>query len=139
MPPYGVRCSLVNSIVPTFVSENFASLDKTTFILIPNDSPLPPRKRLSSSPWTKCGPAAALVDDSHQKELLSIILNTGNKRLGVKDLSINILNKYSLEDLKDISLEELLELDGIGISKELIDSIKDALVDFIIKNDNKVY
>ena len=50
-------------------------------------------------------------------ELLSVILNTGNKKIGVEDLSNNILNKYSLEDLKDISLEELLELDGIGISK----------------------
>ena len=36
-------------------------------------------------------------------ELLSVILNTGNKKIGVEDLSNNILNKYSLEDLKDIT------------------------------------
>lgn len=52
-------------------------------------------------------------------ELLSIILRTGLKNKNVKDLAIEILKKYSIKDLKDISLEELKSNKGIGEVKAI--------------------
>lgn len=66
------------------------------------------------------------VDNITDKELLSIILKTGIKNKNVSDLSIEILNKYSLSDLKDLSLNELKNIKGIGEVKaiELLASIE---------------
>lgn len=52
-------------------------------------------------------------------ELLAIILRTGNKNNNVLDLAKKIINKDSngLRYLKDISINELCEIDGIGLSK----------------------
>ena len=60
------------------------------------------------------------------KELLSIILKTGTKEKSVSDLSIELLKQYSLEDLQNISIEELTLIKGIGEVKaiELIASIE---------------
>ena len=66
------------------------------------------------------------VGNITDKELLSIILKTGIKNKNVSDLSIEILNKYSLSDLKDLSLNELKNIKGIGEVKaiELLASIE---------------
>lgn len=52
-------------------------------------------------------------------ELLAIILRTGNKNSNVLDLARKVINKDSqgLRYLKDISISELCEIDGIGLSK----------------------
>ena len=47
-------------------------------------------------------------------ELLSIILRTGTKGKNVKELSSEILNTYSLEELADRDLEDLKEFEGIS-------------------------
>lgn len=66
------------------------------------------------------------VGNITDKELLSIILKTGIKNKNVSDLSIEILNRYSLSDLKDLSLNELKNIKGIGEVKaiELLASIE---------------
>lgn len=52
-------------------------------------------------------------------ELLAIILRTGNKNKNVIELANYIINKDSqgIRYLKDISIEELCKIDGIGLSK----------------------
>lgn len=52
-------------------------------------------------------------------ELLAIILRTGNKNKNVIELANYIINKDSqgIRYLKDISIEELCQIDGIGLSK----------------------
>ena len=59
-------------------------------------------------------------------ELLSIILKNGTKNNNVKDLSLELLKKYSLVDLKDICINDLINIKGIGEVKatELIASIE---------------
>jgi len=59
-------------------------------------------------------------------ELLSIIIKTGLKGENVENISLKLLNKYNIAELKDISLEELISIKGIGKVKaiELIASIE---------------
>ena len=59
-------------------------------------------------------------------ELLSIILKTGLKGENVENISLKLLNKYNIEDLKNISLEELISIKGIGKVKgiELLSCIE---------------
>ena len=66
------------------------------------------------------------VGNITDKELLTIILKTSIKNKNVSDLSIEILNRYSLSDLKDLSLNELKNIKGIGEVKaiELLASIE---------------
>ncbi|MBR6137658.1 MAG: DNA repair protein RadC [Bacilli bacterium] len=66
------------------------------------------------------------VENLTDIELLSIILKTGLKNKNVKDLAIECLNNYSLKDLKDISIYELMKIKGIGEVKaiELVSSIE---------------
>ena len=66
------------------------------------------------------------VNNLTDKELISIILKTGTKEKNVNELSLDILNKYSLIDLKDISLNDLISIKGIGEVKgvELIAAIE---------------
>ena len=52
-------------------------------------------------------------------ELLSIIIKTGLKEENVETISLNLLNKYKLEDLIDIELEELTSIKGIGKVKAI--------------------
>ena len=60
------------------------------------------------------------------KELLSIILKTGLKNKNVGELSLELLNKYKLEDLKNISINDLTSIKGIGEVKaiEILASIE---------------
>ena len=75
-----------------------------------------PRERMKSSGKSSLS----------NKELLAIILKTGTKEKSVNELAIDILNKYTLEDLEEISLNKLLEIKGIGEVKaiELLASIE---------------
>ena len=52
-------------------------------------------------------------------ELLAIILKTGTKDKSVNELALDILNRYSLNDLEDISLNSLKEIKGIGEVKAI--------------------
>lgn len=70
------------------------------------------------------------------KELLAIILKTGTKDKSVNELALDILDKYSLEDLKDISMNSLLNIKGVGEVKalELIASIELGKRIFLSRN-----
>lgn len=60
------------------------------------------------------------------EELLSIILRSGTKNVSVKEVSNNILsNISSLNDLNNISLNELSKIKGVGIVKAV--SIKASI------------
>ena len=50
-------------------------------------------------------------------ELLAIILGSGTKTNNVFDLSSNILNKYSFNELKDVTYEDLIKINGIKQAK----------------------
>ena len=52
-------------------------------------------------------------------ELLSIILSTGTKNKNVKDLSLEILNNYTLDELKEIEVNNLIKINGIGKVKAI--------------------
>ncbi|MBQ8293177.1 MAG: DNA repair protein RadC [Bacilli bacterium] len=53
-------------------------------------------------------------------ELLAILLRTGSKKYSVLETAHLILSKISkLQDLNDLSLEELKEIDGIGTTKAI--------------------
>ncbi len=66
------------------------------------------------------------VDNLTDQELLAIILKTGTKNKNVLDLSLDILNKYKLKELEDVSLFDLKEINGVGEVKaiELLASIE---------------
>ena len=66
------------------------------------------------------------VENLTNVELLSIILKTGTKNKNVKELSIDILKEYTMNDLRDISINDLIKIKGIGEVKaiELIASIE---------------
>lgn len=50
-------------------------------------------------------------------ELLSILLRTGTQGKNVKELSSEILNTYSLDEIADRGLEELKKFDGVSSVK----------------------
>lgn len=50
-------------------------------------------------------------------ELIAIILKTGNRSENVVDFANRILSKYTLDRLSEISLNELLNIKGLGKAK----------------------
>ena len=52
-------------------------------------------------------------------ELLSIILKTGLKGENVESIALKLLNKFKIEELKNIELEELTSIKGIGKIKAM--------------------
>lgn len=58
------------------------------------------------------------VENLNNEELLSLILKSGTKDMSVKTVSLNLI-KYvkNITNLKNISLQELLSIKGIGMSK----------------------
>ena len=66
------------------------------------------------------------VNNLTDKEIISIILKTGTKDKNVNDLSLELLNKYSLIEFKGLSLNDLIKIKGIGEVKaiELLTSIE---------------
>lgn len=90
------------------------------------------------------------VETLNNEELLSIILKTGTKEKSVKELSLEILKEHDIHALKDINIEELSKIKGIGKTKAatLIASIElgkrmnrtiDTLNDIKIDNSLKVF
>ena len=60
------------------------------------------------------------VSNLSNAELLAIILRTGSKKYSVLETAHKLLSKVSkIQDLNNLSLEELKELDGIGITKAI--------------------
>lgn len=59
------------------------------------------------------------VNNLTDKEILSILLKTGTYQHNVFDVSIELLNKYSLADLENVSLDELTIIKGIGEVKAI--------------------
>ncbi len=59
------------------------------------------------------------VENITDKELLSILLKTGTKNKNVNELSIELLKNYSLSDLKNTSIQDLIKIKGIGEVKAL--------------------
>ena len=53
------------------------------------------------------------------KELLAIVLRTGIKSKNAADLALEVLKKYSLEDFKQITINELTSINGIGTTKAI--------------------
>lgn len=53
------------------------------------------------------------------KELLAIILKNGTKGKNVEELALEILNTYSLCNLKDININDLKKINGIGEVKAI--------------------
>ena len=83
---------------------------KMTYKIKELDENIRPRERL-----LKYG-VSSLSND----ELLAIILRTGTKDLNAKDLANNILNKVkSINNLSNISLQELSSIKGIGKVKAI--------------------
>lgn len=73
------------------------------------------------------------------KELLAIILKTGSKEKNVTELALDILKEYKLQSLKNISLNNLMKIKGIGEVKaiELLSAIE--LGKRINNNSKKIY
>lgn len=59
------------------------------------------------------------VNNLSDKEILSIILKTGTKEKNVNDLSLEILSKYNLVDFKELDINELTKIKGIGEVKAI--------------------
>ena len=60
------------------------------------------------------------VENLSTTELLAIILRTGSKKYSVLETANQILSKSSkIQNLNFLSLEELVEIDGIGITKAI--------------------
>lgn len=53
------------------------------------------------------------------EELLSIILRTGTGNKSVKDVSLDILKKYKINELKDINFNSLKGIKGVGEVKAI--------------------
>ena len=67
------------------------------------------------------------VDNLSNEELLAIILKTGTKKYNVKEIANNLLcSVRSISDLKDIRVNNLINIEGIGKIKaiELIAAIE---------------
>lgn len=53
-----------------------------------------------------------------EKELLSIIINTGTKKYSADQIAQNLLDKFgTVYDLQGKTLKELMEIEGIGAVK----------------------
>lgn len=50
-------------------------------------------------------------------ELLAILLKTGTKEMSAKDLGTLILNKVDINELKNITYEQLISIKGVGSKK----------------------
>ena len=74
-----------------------------------------PKNELPRERFIKYG-----VERLSNEELLSIIIRTGTKDTSVKEVSNNILSKVSsINDLNNITLEELSNIKGVGIVKAI--------------------
>ncbi len=52
------------------------------------------------------------------EELLAVIIGSGTNNMSVKELALNVLNKFDkINDLKIVSYDELIKIKGIGCAK----------------------
>ena len=70
--------------------------------------------------WEK--PREKVIDSGIESlsttELMAILIRCGTKRKSVLELSNEVLTYFdSIEELKDVTIEELIKIDGIGIAK----------------------
>ena len=90
------------------------------------------------------------VKSLSNSEILSCILKDGTRNMNVKEISEVLLSRYRLQDLRYITLPELLKIKGIGISKacSLLSSIElanrlnmkiESLDNTIFESTNDVY
>lgn len=90
------------------------------------------------------------VNNLSNEELLSIILRSGSKNISVKMLSNQILkNIENISELKNITLNKLIKIDGIGKVKaiELLASLElgkrvyynNEKIDIKLNNTNKIF
>ncbi len=59
------------------------------------------------------------IDSLSESELLAIALGSGTKGMNVIGLSDLIIKKFGIENLKNIKLEDLIKIKGIGKTKAL--------------------
>ena len=59
------------------------------------------------------------VNNLTDKEIISILLKTGTKDKNVNDLSLELLKKYDLLSLKEITITDLTHISGIGEVKAM--------------------
>lgn len=59
------------------------------------------------------------VENLTDKEILAIILKTGTKEKSVSDIALDLLKNYDLNDLKNISINDLILIKGIGEVKAI--------------------
>ncbi len=73
------------------------------------------------------------------KELLAIILKTGTKNYSVMDLALEILNRYKIQELQEMTINKLTEIKGIGEVKaiELLATIELGKRIYIKKNKKR--
>ena len=78
------------------------------------------------------------VSNLSDRELLAIILKTGTKDLSANDLAIEILKKYDLYAMKNLTESNLMTIKGIGVVKaqELISAIELGRRIYSSHNDN---
>ena len=58
------------------------------------------------------------VDHLSNEELLSIIIGSGTKNMSCKELSLEIMKEIKdITNLKDLTVEKLIKIKGVGISK----------------------
>ena len=77
-------------------------------------------KELPSLEWPREKALREGFDKLSNIELLSIFLRTGTKKINVLDLSANILyHLNNITDLAKISINELLEIKGVGEAKAI--------------------
>ena len=60
------------------------------------------------------------VNNLTNKELLSLLFKTGIKNRNVNEVSLDILKKYSLSELPNVSIQDLIKIKGIGEVKASI-------------------
>ncbi len=61
------------------------------------------------------------VESISNEELLAILFRTGSKKQSAKELATTVLSRLKqVSDLKEMSYEELLKIEGIGKSKAMI-------------------
>ena len=59
------------------------------------------------------------VENLTNKELLSILLKTGYQNQNVNDIALELLKNYSLKEFKDLSIQELTKIKGVGEVKAM--------------------
>lgn len=59
------------------------------------------------------------IEKTSDSELLAILLGTGTKDISAIELGSLVLNKFSIFELSEVSIQELLEISGIGPAKAL--------------------